>query len=278
MGRSRYWDCTKFADWLRGTPKLKCGTSKEWREWKQKAKSAHPIRFWITEEGLTYLQNFVTWPIDKLYSIKYWFLNRYVTQTHVLKSNLKRGEWHEFDERMLHCLFDELVDFIEIEKAWKNIAFDSKAREKYLSPWYALGWFRTRAWRCPEAGLDYLDWESQLIKDKDWGIQEDSPLFGTPTDQAFAAQEQSALYHWWKFERPVRKDPHDLSGWTEICKRKRKESDDPLDWLDLESETEEEKEESRKSLDLLRKIEQDQEDEDEAMLIRLIKIRRSLWT
>lgn len=276
--RRNYWDCTKFADWLRGTPKLEAGSGREWREWTKQAKGSHPIRYWIVEEGLSKLQDIVMWPIDRLYDFKYRFLNQFVTKTHMLKSNLKRGEWHEFDERIMHCLFDELVDFIEIEKAWKNIAFDSAAREKYSNPWYSMGWLRTRSWRCPAAGLDYLDWESQLVHDKGWGIDEDSPLFGSLTDQAIAAQEQSALYHWWKYERPLRKDPHDLSGWTEICERRRNSGGDLLDWLDNESETEEEKVESQRSLDLLRKIEQDQEDEDEAMLIRLIKIRHRLWT
>ena len=44
--RSRYWSCTKFADWLRGTKKLYAGTGKEWDEWDKKAKAAHSFRYW----------------------------------------------------------------------------------------------------------------------------------------------------------------------------------------------------------------------------------------
>ena len=33
--RSHYWTIGKFADWLRGTPKLKCGTSEQWDAWEK---------------------------------------------------------------------------------------------------------------------------------------------------------------------------------------------------------------------------------------------------
>ena len=47
-----YWTCSPFADWIRGTTKLKCGTGKEWAEWEKSAKAQYPIRWWIAEEGL----------------------------------------------------------------------------------------------------------------------------------------------------------------------------------------------------------------------------------
>ena len=32
-----YWTCSKFADWLRGTPKLGAATAEEWRDWHKTA-------------------------------------------------------------------------------------------------------------------------------------------------------------------------------------------------------------------------------------------------
>jgi hypothetical protein len=46
----------------------------------------------------------------------------------------------------------------------------------------------------------------------------------------------------------------------------------------MENNTPEEETETRTALDLCHKIEEDYHSEDEQMLIRLIKIRRSLWT
>lgn len=272
-----YWSCTKFADWLRGTAKPESASGKGWNEWRKTASSAHKFRYWLAEEGLDAIQDFVMWPIDKLYNIKYWLVNRFNTKTHSLTSStLERGQWHDLDSRILFCLFDELVNFVEIEKAWIHIVFSDKAdRKKYNMPWYGSGWFNLRSWRCPQAGLDHLDWESTLIWDESSGCGPDHELYNKPTYQANNAQEIAELYHWWKFVRPVRPDPYDESGWSEICDRRRENGN--LLWSG-EDESPEEEKESKKSLDLLRKIEEEYETEDTDMLIRLIKIRKSLWT
>jgi hypothetical protein len=275
--RSRHWSDGKFANWLRGTSKLKCGTSKEWKEWHQTTKKSHPIRYWLAEEALDKIQNFFWYPIDKLYSVKYWLANRYVTKTHALTSTLKRGEWHELDDRILYCLFDELIEFVEVEKAWKNIICDKEAAKRYKAPWHSSGWFRTRKWRSPQAGLDYLDWETTLIMDDSWGVDENDPRYGQPSDQAARAQEVSELYHWWKFIRPNRLDPYEVSGWNDRYETKTNGGESLWDYM-CEEETEEEKLETRRIHDLVNKIEEDYCQEDEDYLIRLIRIRRGLWT
>ena len=55
--RSRYWSCTKFADWLRGTPKPYAETMEGWDAWRQQAETAHPWRYWLADEGLDHIQN-----------------------------------------------------------------------------------------------------------------------------------------------------------------------------------------------------------------------------
>jgi hypothetical protein len=271
--RSNYWSCSKFADWLRGKPKGGAKTSKEWRNWEKEAKASHPIRYWMAEEALDAIQNFIWWPVDQIYSIKYYINNRWVTRTHALTSNLKRGQWHEFNTRLMHCMFDELVNYVEIEEAWCHIVWNDEARKKYKPPFYAWGWFRWRTWRCPEAGLARLQWAASLT-DEEW-LEEDQKHLAQPTHQAKTAQEVTILYDWWKNIRPHRPDPHDASGWTAICDRERKEG---RDLLDFEDRSEEEAQEKRQVLDACHKIEQQYEDEDTEMMIRLIKVRRGMWT
>jgi putative ATP-binding cassette transporter len=70
--RSHYWTCSRLADWIRGTTKLKCGTSEEWHEWEDRAKAAYPVRWWLAEEGLDYIQKFVYYIPDKLNEVRYW--------------------------------------------------------------------------------------------------------------------------------------------------------------------------------------------------------------
>jgi hypothetical protein len=274
--RARYWSCSKFADWLRGTDKLSAGTGQEWNDWDNTAKSTHPFRYWLAEEGLDKLQNFIMWPIDKLYSVKYWINNRFVTKTHTLTSNLKKGQWHELDTRIMHCLFDELVNHVEIEIAASNFRWDEESRKKYKTPFWAIGWFRWRTYRNVEAAMDYLDWASNLRWNED-EVGADDPSCGRLTHQALGAIEIKELYLWWKNVYPNRPDAHDASGWTEFCERRRSDRDGSIfGWL--EDKTEEEAEESRRILDRCHEIEEQYDTEDTEMLIRLIKVRQRLWT
>ena len=273
-----YWSCSKFADWIRGTPRPKSGTAREWNEWERKAKEKK-IRYWLAETALDGLQNFLYWPIERLSDLRHYIQNRWIHPTHQLSSKLKKGQWHEFETRMLHCLFDELVDFVEIEQAKDVQRFSDDENKKYNT-------FLNRAldsiglWRCPEAGLAYLTWAANLKQDEEWGVAKESPTFGQPTQQALVAQETIVLYKWWKEERSKRPDPMDASGLTayyeERC-REQPEQEHAFLYFD-ENESVESQEQGRKLSDLCHKMEQEQEDEDTEMLIRLVKIRRGLWT
>jgi len=278
--RSHYWTCSKFADWLRGTAKPPSATSEGWNDWEKQAKTSHPVRWWIAEEGLNIVQKIVYWPTDKLYSIKYYVNNRWVTRTHALTAHprdIRPGEWRDVGNRFLPCLFNELVDFIEVEKAWSHVAWgDKEARDKYNPPFYATGWFRWRTWRCPQAGLDHLAWEMTLKFDDEWMDKEDEK-YGKLTPQAERATELLALYTWWTQTRPARLDPHDASGWGKYCDDVREESGGGLRWLS-NPKSPGLKKQGDKALKLLHKIEAAYEKEDEDMMIRLIKVRTSLWT
>lgn len=272
-----YWSCSKFADWLRGTMKPEAETSEGWELWRIEAEKKYPYRYWLAEEGLDILQKTVMFIPDKIYSAKYAFINRFVTRTHTLTSNLSGWKWHEMDKRMLHCMFDELVNFVEVELAAANFRFDKEAREKHKVPFWGTGWFRTRTYRNALAGRDYLDWARKLKMDETWGLEPGDEDYGELTSQAKSAQEVLELYLWWTLGRPLRKDPYDESGWTEYCARRRSEKDN-LVWNDWENRTEEDKAEGSAILEKLHEIEKKQEEEDEVMMIRLIKVRKYLWT
>lgn len=279
--RNHYWTCSKFADWLRGTTKGGAKTSEGWDEWEKRAKAAYPIRWWLAEEGLDILQTIVFWPTDKLYAIKYYINNRWVSRTHSLTAHpkdIRPGQWCDVGNRFLPCLFNELVDFVEVELAWWHIAWDDEAKKKYQAPFWSRGWFRWRTWRCPQAGLDNLDWQGKLVYQEDEGFESGDPRIGQPTPQAERALEILALYKWWTEVYRNRPDPHDASGWTGYCDLLREEKGDGLRWIGTESQNKETKVLGKKAHKLLQKIEADYEKEDEAMMIRLIKIRNSLWT
>ncbi len=278
--RSHYWTCSKFADWLRGTTKLKVGTSEEWHEWETRAKRDFPVRWWLAEEGLDYLQKIVFWPTDKLYDIKYYINNRWITRTNSLTAHsrdIKPGQWCDVGNRFLPCLFNELVDFVEIELAWWHLAWEGKeARRQYNMPWWGVGWWRVRLWRCPQAGLDNLEWQRNL-RWKEEEVGPDSKNLGQLTPQAIKAQEILDLYTWWTVTYRNRPDPYEASGWTAHCEEMRLKNPGGM-WASLNSKDPKDKKAGDKAHKLLQKIEAAYEKEDEEMMIRLIKVRHGLWT
>jgi len=277
--RSHYWTIGKFADWLRGTPKLKCGTSEEWDAWYASSAKAHPVRYWIAEEGLDHLQKIVYYIPDKLNDVRYYINNRWVTRSHALTAHprdIAPGTWRDVGNRFLPCLFNELVDFVEIEQAWHHCIWSDDAKTKFETPWWRKGWLRWRTWRCPEAGMEYLKWASELVVGEDMGAEPGSKGFGEPTHQAKSAKEIIELYTWWTVTYRNRPDAYEASGWSAYCEASRLANGGKLSWSGDKSP--ELKKMSNKAHKLLQKIEAAYEKEDEEMMIRLIKIRNGLWT
>jgi hypothetical protein len=275
-----YWSCSKFADWIRGTKKLGAGTTEQWDDWTNAAKMKHNFRYWLAEEGLSYVQDFVTWPVRKLYDVKYYVNNRWITRSHALtahRRDIRPGDWCDVGNRFLPCLFNELVDFVEVELAWWHLAWSPEERPKYNMPWWAVGWWRIRLWRCPQAGLDNLEWQRNLR----WTEEEvgaDSPNLGKLTPQAIKAQEILDLYRWWTDVYPNRPEPMEASGWSAYCDQCREELGGGVMSMFKQSKSSKLKKQGDRAHKLLQKIEAAYEKEDEEMMIRLIKVRHGLWT
>lgn len=189
--RSNYWSCSKFADWLRGTAKPYALEWEAWDTWHEEAAAARPRRYWIAETLLNWFQNIVYWPNDKYWDIRYYLRNRYITKTHYLPTRLQPGQWYDLDTRILHGLFESLVDFVEVElscRCWDD---------------------PDKSYRSIARGLRYLDWEESLVYNESCGVNPGDELYGKPTDQATKAVKTRQIYLWWK-SRGNRPDPYDL--------------------------------------------------------------------
>jgi hypothetical protein len=275
---SNYWSCTKFADWVRGSVSPQFFTLGD-DSWEKSAKAAHPIRFWIAETALDAIQNFISWPVRKLYDLKYYVNNRWVTKTHCLTAHprdIPRGNWSDVGNRFLPCLFNELVDFVEVELAWWHVVWDDEAYKKFHAPWYSRGWFRWRTWRSAEAGLANLEWQRKLVWNEDEGLDKDDPRYGKPTSQAIKAQEILDLYTWWTVTYRNRPEPMKASGWLDYCDMMSEKYGHGL--ASWGKGNKEEKKMSDRARKIMHKMEADYEKEDEEMMIRLIKVRNGLWT
>ena len=162
--------------------------------------------------------------------------------------------------------------------------------DKYL-PYCINKFFTTRS---QHLGVRYLLWEVSLKMDEQWfGIYEDStideiakahndPKWMTPTHQAIAALEILERYCWWKFIRPMRPDPMDLSGFSDLFEQKRQRekelNPDAGIWELMMERTDDEREAFSAASLRNGEIEKQYDVEDTEMLIRLIKVRKNLWT
>lgn len=215
--------------------------------------------------------------------------HRYFNKYHIMQTGLNPWRFHEVETRMLFGNFTALVDFVEIEQAWMMIAFGQTENiKKFGYKWYEtnrwINWFLTDR-RYPEAGLEHLDWASSLTYDDAWygnhaeKIEEAkaSVEYGKPTPQALAAIEIRELYNWWKNIRPNRPDPHDASGYSDYFKKLEAVFGNDF-FASITHQSSELSKEGKDCMISFREIEMAYDTEDEQMLIRLVKIRQSLWT
>lgn len=245
------WSCSKFADFIRGEKKPYALQWHEWDEWKNRVKSERPIRYWLAEKGLRKLENIVYFPADVYRTISVYIRNRWIDKTHMLHTGLTPGHYYEFDTKVLHGLFNELVDYVEVELAgmqtWKN-----EQTYKFLKG------------KCAEAGLDYLEWACNLKYDNEYGMSKQDKFYGKLTPQAVSAQKVRELYEWWTITRPNRPDPHVVAKYDSS-------TEDALFSGKLSAK-------DRARLNKIDKIEKAYDKEDTAKLIELIKIRKEIWT
>lgn len=290
--RSSYWANSRFIKYVRskfGLTNPSALSAEDWEKWREESESKNLFVHWLTDDFISSLQSFLCKPFDIAYDIRCAIKNRFNSKCHTLQTGLNPWEYHEVDTRILHGLFETLVDFVEIEKAWMGYICGEEDSE--------YKWYEKNAYcstfiekRHPNAGLRYLQWEMSLKKDETWfwdrvDEAKASGEFNQPTPQAIAAKEQFDLYHWWKNVRPNRPDPQDASGYSAIYDKwiedKVKTKKTSLFGLPKLPKTEEEKELSRlmrESSARMSEIEAEYAREDEEMMIRLIKIRSSLWT
>ena len=180
-----------------------------------------------------------------------WIAFRTYDKYHVVKTDLEPG-YYDIDTRILHSNFSLLVDFVEIEKASLQYFFASYEEAKNNS---RVSFNKLTKEQKKELGLQYLNWE----------IENDEEFF--PKQQKVSAKEIKNLYLWWTEVRPSRIDPYD-------------KYEEELDELSGSLNNMPEKN-KKKLINLYKKIgklEDQYEKEDDAMLIRLMNVRRNLWT
>lgn len=129
--RCYYWSNTVFADKVRKAfgidPQPKAASFDGWEDYKTKARQTSSFGYKVVE-SLDTIQSAVCWVPDKFKSISY-YLSNAKNLTHVLKTNTKLGQWGDLTSKIPDALMLSIIEFIEQECFWMNIAFFDKQQE-----------------------------------------------------------------------------------------------------------------------------------------------------
>lgn len=221
-----------------------------WQRQTQLFKKHFPIRYFLKEDLPHHFYQWVTQPLNR---IRAWFRYRFSIRHHVVNTGLKPG-YYDPDIRMMHSVFQILVDFVEIELSSMYHASQSAPQEYHKSVlpiFQKLYRKRTKKnQRYPEAGLSFLDNEMDLTS-----ITLHPGIIKCPYDQGEAALEKKFLYLWWKVYRPQRIDPYSSN----------------LIWGDNPDGSEDSAYHFAESLEAF------YQQEDDEMLMRLLTVRSTMW-
>jgi hypothetical protein len=247
----------KFNEWFNFN-RLKLGSADEWAEWDDNFRKKAPIRHWLTHR-LPYL----TWyPVKWKYDVARDWVRYRRKKYHIIDTGLTPG-YYDKDTLLLHANFSLLKNFVEIEKASMHRWSHASTEKETL-----LGFIPKRKKIDPLNGIKYLEWETTLdVPDEDGNSN---------PEQAAHAREILELYTWWVFDRPNRVElespeapaddvEHTRSFMYRMSTAYREKYPEYhaafSQWCVAHS-----------------KQEEDWAEEDTEMLIRLIKVRKSLWT
>jgi hypothetical protein len=213
----------------------------EWSDYGDWLKKEHPYVWWFEEVLMDKVQDIFCYLPEKYRHARAYLRNRFIDKLHYLPTHLKKGKYYDVDTRMLHGLFATLVVFVEDELGRYHLAMCGDKPE-YIS------------FTLKQHGLAHLSWEMSLTDEN--------------KVQAEGATEVMVLYHWWTEVRPNRTDPHDEFADNECFK-------DAVCFL---GKPDEHHAERMRIYAIIDEAEQKYKQEDDDMMIRLVKIRGRLWT
>jgi hypothetical protein len=211
------------------------------------------LRQWYEDTLCT--PNGIFYPIQWYRNFTIWYSDTFISPHNVLQIKTLKKSWVDRDEKLLHANFQILSDFVEKECNVKGSVFRLKIVD------------------VDKEMLDYKDYDEEMKKGIRESIINDNRL----------KQEILDLYDWWNVKRPLRikNNPiyrEDFPGEDIITDDdkvvSRNEYGDPeaylMNW----------KPDAKRMAyyDEIRKYEEMEDQEDNEMLIRLIKIRKNLWT
>lgn len=160
----------------------------QWDQYYAQLRTRKPYRYWIAQRLFKTIKRVILWPYRTILGIRAYIHNRWISKTHYLKTGLTPGYYYEFDDRILYGLFNELVEFVEIQLAHISLHNDTKK-------------YQFKDGRCVAAAYDYFAWADSLTEEWDLPLKQ-------------SMQTVQELYEWWTISRPQRIESHEITPAT----------------------------------------------------------------
>ena len=219
-------------------------SAEDWNDFRKFHKKHNPFRYFINND----FESVFIWPWSMpLQRAKEWVQYRTTRRYHVVNTGMEPG-YADLTEKLLHVNFNMLKDFVEKEKGsmWQY----HEASSKYDK----------------QPGVSYLIWEIGLDADNSINNQ-----------QSANALEQYELYNWWTNIRPFRVDSFETPEHKAYWKLRDEIYGSDCFFCE-DKDTPELKKAQKAAYELSDTLDKQYSKEDEDNLIRLMKIRQSLWT
>lgn len=242
---------TRCSRWLSYNPPGAL-TSEAWDAFNLEFKKNAPIRYWFDND----FRKVFVYPVTRIYdSLTNWVRCRTIDRYHVLTTGLPPG-YQDHDNIILHANFNLLKNFVEVDTAIRT--YWSESNTSWCSRHVPL-YHTFYPFRRPDLGIKHLEWASTL-DDPALPPYEQSP------QQAVYARELLVLYMWWINIRPTR-----------IIKSIERPTFEGYEPFSLSLPNCDETDAYYAALAAEDKQLEAWHDEDDAMLIRMMKIRRGMW-
>jgi len=223
-------------------------TGEVWDRWERMTKARYPILYFLRKRVPTMVRVKRRQFNDAIWWVRYRTINR----NHVMRIRGLKPGYYEPDTKILYTSFTLLREYVERGLACRNFRWYEERIPKWVPKWLKNHWPRKIN---PQAGIDYLRWE---IEDED--MQAQAP------EQSANAAVIMRLYLWWTQERGERIDPHkDFRIWDGV--------EEPRGGMFTRTSPE-----YSAALDSMSKANEFYDAQDQAMLVKLIGVRRSLWS
>jgi hypothetical protein len=249
----------KFKSWMAYNPPGSM-TSKGWRLFGEEYKKVAPIRYWFAHDFLHIFVYPIKW---KYRRVSEWIRYRTYDKYHIVNTGLQPS-YYDVDTQMLHVNFNLLKEFVEVEQAscsyWMSDNSKNASWCEKNMPFYRAFY----PFRRPDLGIKHFEWAATLD-------DPNLPPHEQSVSQAIAAREILVLYKWWTEDRPNRKE-YDVPEYKNQGLGMLGCFDDDFD-KDAPDYVAHNEAMTKNST-----LEEDWSAEDDDMLVRLMKIRKSLWS